>query len=228
MNNKYKLRSRQTIELVRNLLGQGVDRISLVLRHSDRQYSDNPRLEPFMGLNDSGKAYAFDLGKSFPLDLTPVLFSSHFGRCVETAYLIDKGFTSVSGKLLPHNTLDTALTPFYVKDIVTATRMLIETSSNQFVQNWFDKTIDESIMLDPEVTANRITDFMVSRLKALSPGQAAVCVTHDWNIFPIKQFKLKLSHEDALDAGYLDAVAFFEKDSRVFAVSRQFDPIEII
>lgn len=83
-------------------------------------------------------------------------------------------------------------------------------------------------MLDPEVTANRITDFMVSRLKALSPGQAAVCVTHDWNIFPIKQFKLKLSHEDALDAGYFDAVAFFEKDSRVFAVSRQFDPIEII
>jgi len=228
MNNKYKLRSRQTIELVRNLLGQGVDRISLVLRHSDRQYSDNPRLEPFMGLNDSGKAYAFDLGKSFPLDLTPVLFSSHFGRCVETAYLIDKGFTSVSGKLLPHNTLDTALTPFYVKDIVTATKMLIETSSNQFVRDWFDKTIDESIMLDPEVTANRITDFMVSRLKALSPGQAAVCVTHDWNIFPIKQFKLKLSHEDALDAGYLDAVAFFEKDSRVFAVSRQFDPIEII
>jgi len=228
MNNKYKLRSRQTIELVRNLLGQGVDRISLVLRHSDRQYSDNPRLEPFMGLNDSGKAYAFDLGKSFPLDLTPVLFSSHFGRCVETAYLIDKGFTSVSGKLLPHNTLDTALTPFYVKDIVTATRMLIETSSNHFVQNWFNKTIDESIMLDPEVTANRITDFMVSRLKALSPGQAAVCVTHDWNIFPIKQFKLKLSHEDTLDAGYLDAVAFFEKDSRVFAVSRQFDPIEII
>jgi len=228
MNNKYKLRSRQTIELVRNLLGQGVDRISLVLRHSDRQYSDNPRLEPFMGLNDSGKAYAFDLGKSFPLDLTPVLFSSHFGRCVETAYLIDKGFTSVSGKLLPHNTLDTALTPFYVKDIVTATKMLMETSSNQFVRDWFDRIIDESIMLDPEVTANRITDFMVSRLKELSPGQAAVCVTHDWNIFPIKQFKLKLSHEDALDAGYLDAVAFFEKDSRVFAVSRQFDPIEII
>ena len=227
MNNKYKLRSRQTIELVRNLLGQGVDRISLVLRHSDRQYSDNPRLEPFMGLNDSGKAYAFDLGKSFPLDLTPVLFSSHFGRCVETAYLIDKGFTSVSGKLLPHNTLDTALTPFYVKDIVTATRMLIETSSNQFVQNWFDKTIDESIMLDPEVTANRISDFMVSRLKELSPGQAAVCVTHDWNIFPIKQFKLKLSSEDALDAGYLDAVAFFEKDGRIFTAARQFEPVQI-
>ena len=227
MDNKYKLRSQQTIELVRNLLGQGVDRISLVLRHSDRHYSDNPRLEPFMGLNDSGKTYAFDLGKSFPLDLTPVLFSSHFGRCVETAYLIDKGFTAVSGKILPHNTLDPALTPFYVKDIVTATKMLIETSSNQFVRDWFDKTIDGSIMLDPEVTANRITDFMVSRLKELSPGQAAVCVTHDWNIFPIKQFKLKLSHENALDAGYLDAVAFFEKDSRIFAVSRQFDPIEI-
>ena len=227
MKNKYKLRSQHTLGLVRDLLGQGVDRISLVLRHSDRQYSDNPRLEPFMGLNNSGKAYAFDLGKSFPLDLTPVLFSSHFGRCVETAYLIDKGFTSVSGKLLPHNTLNNTLTPFYVKDIATAMKMLIKTGSNQFVRNWFEKTIDESIMLDPEVTANRIADFMISRLKELSPGQVAICVTHDWNIFPIKQFKLKLSHEDALDAGYLDAVAFFEKDSRVFAASRQFDPVEI-
>jgi hypothetical protein len=227
MSNKYKLRSQHTIELVRTLLGQGVDRLSLILRHSDRHYSDNPRLEPFMGLNDAGKAYAFDLGKSFPLDLTPVLFSSHFGRCVETAYLIDKGFTSVTGKLLPHNTLDTALTPFYVKDIVTATNMLLQTGSNQFVRDWFDNTIDESIMLDPEVTANRISDFMVSSLKALSPGQAAIGVTHDWNIFPIKQFKLKLSSEDALDAGYLDAVAFFEKDDRIFAAARQFDPIEI-
>jgi hypothetical protein len=52
-------------------------------------------------------------------------------------------------------------------------------------------------------------------------------VTHDWNIFPIKQFKLKLSSEDALDAGYLDAVAFFEKDGRVFGVARQFEPVEI-
>lgn len=228
MDNKYKLRSHHTIELVRNLIGQGIDRISLVLRHSDRQYSDNPRLEPFMGLNDTGKEYAFDLGKSFPLDLTPVLYSSHFGRCVETAYLIDKGFTSVTGKLLPHNTLNTNLTPFYVKDIVTATQMLVQTGSTQFVLNWFDKTIDESIMLDPEVTANRITDFMVSKLKELSPWQAAVCVTHDWNIFPIKQFKLGLSHEDALDAGYLDAVVFFEKDDRIFAAARQFDPVEIV
>lgn len=227
MNNKYKLRSKNTIELVRNLLHQGIDRISIILRHSDRHYTDNPRREPFMGLNDAGKGYAFDLGKSFPLDLTPVLFSSYFGRCIETAYLIDKGFTSVTGKHLPHNTLDTILTPFYVKNIPTATEMMGKTGTLQFVRNWFDKAIDESIMLDPEMTATRITDFMVTRLNALSPGQAAICVTHDWNIFPVKQFTLGLSHEAAVDAGYLDAVAFFEKDARIFAVTRQFDPVEI-
>lgn len=227
MDNKYKLRSRHTSELVRNLLARGIDRISLVIRHSDRHYTDNPRLEPFMGLSDSGKAYAFDLGKSFPLDLTPVLFSSHFGRCIETAYLIDKGFTSVTGKQLPNNTLNTVLTPFYVKDISSVMKIMTKTGSTQFIRNWFDKTIDESIMLDPEVTAGRITDFMVSNLKELRPGQAAVCVTHDWNLFPIKQFTLGLSREDSLDAGYLDAVAFFEKDDQVFAAARQFDPVRI-
>ena len=228
MDNKYKIRSQHTLELIRNLIGQGVDRISLIIRHSDRHYSDNPRLEPFMGLNDSGKDYAFDLGKSFPLDLIPVLFSSHFSRCVETAYLIDKGFTSVTGKYLPHTTLNKVLTPFYVKNIITAKKMMAKTGAGQFVLNWFDKMIDESIMLDPEFTAGRITDFMVSRLKELSPGQVAICVTHDWNIFPIKRFKLRLPQEDALDAGYLDAMAFYEKDARVFAVARQLDPVEIV
>jgi len=228
MDNKYTLRSRHTIELVRNLLGQGIDRISIILRHSDRHYTDNPRLEPFMGLNDSGKDYAFDLGKSFPLDLTPVLFSSHFGRCIETAYLIDKGFTAVTGRQLPHNTLSNILTPFYVNDISTAMNMMAKTGADQFIRNWFDKAIDDTVMLDPEITAGRITDFMVSRLTALSPGQAAVCVSHDWNIFPVKQFTLGLAHEHALDAGYLDAVAFFEKDARIFAVARQFDPVPVV
>lgn len=227
MNHKYKLQSRHTIELVRNLLSQGVDRLSLLLRHSDRHYSDNPRLEPFMGLNDSGKEYAFDLGKSFPIDLTPVLFSSHFGRCIETNYLIDKGFTSVTGRQLPHNALDSNLAPFYVKDVPATLKIMAKTGSTQFIRDWFDKTIDESVMLDPELTADRISDFMLSKLEALSPGQAAVCVTHDWNIFPVKQFKLGLCHEDALNVGYLDAVAFFEKDAQFFAVARQVDPVRI-
>lgn len=106
--------------------------------------------------------------------------------------------------------------------------MMAKTGSSQFVRNWFDKIIDESIMLDPAFTASRITNFMVSTLKSLSPGQAAICVTHDWNIFSIKQFTLGFSYEDTLDTGYLDAVAFFERDSRIFAVARQFDPVEIV
>ena len=227
MHTKYALQSRQTIGLVRHLLALGAGRISLLLRHSDRHYTDNPRLEPFMGLNDTGKSYAFDLGKSFPLDAAPVLFSSHFGRCIETAYLIDKGFTSVAGKPLTHNTLDSTLAPFYVKDVPAVTKMMTETGSARFIRNWFDKTIDESVMLDPSVTADRITEFMVSRLKACAPGQAAIAVTHDWNIFSVKQFTLKLSHEDALDVGYLDAVAFFEKDTQIFAAARQFAPVRL-
>lgn len=69
---------------------------------------------------------------------------------------------------------------------------------------------------------------MVSRFKKFSPGQAAVWVTHDRHIFSIKQFTPGLSHEDVLDAGYPDAVASFEKDVRVFAVARQFDPVRIL
>ena len=62
---------------------------------------------------------------------------------------------------------------------------------------------------------------MKERLAEVSDNQIAVCVSHDWNVYPIREFKLGLTHEDAGDVGYLDGVVFFEEKGRTFAVSRQ-------
>ena len=226
MKNKYRLNSEQTVEMIRSLIQQGVDKMSVIVRHSDRHYTKDPRMEPFMGLNEKGKEFAFELGKSLPLDMTPVLFSSHFGRCIETAYLIDKGFTAVTGKQLAHNTPHEMLTPFYIKDINKAMSTMGNTGSDEFILKWFNNEFDEDMIQAPGVTADQLTNFMVERLQEIGHGQAAVCITHDWNIFPIRKFKLGLPFTQE-DVGYLDAVAFFEKDGKVFATARDCEPVQV-
>ncbi len=85
MKLKHEVRARQTVETINNLLDDGVQKISVIIRHSDRFFPKEARMEPFMGLTDAGKSFALELGKSLPSNPVPKLFSSTFGRCIETA-----------------------------------------------------------------------------------------------------------------------------------------------
>ncbi len=223
----YELNSRQTIETIQRLLDRGIKSMAVIIRHSDRHYHKDPMMEPFMGLNDTGKTYAFDMGKAFP-DLEPRLFASHFGRCIESAYLIDKGYTFARGGSLPHTETCDLLTPFYIKDIKKALDIMIKTGSRTFIRSWFNHDIASDIMEDPLKTADMLTGFMKEKLSQVSENQIAVCVSHDWNVYPIREFKLGLTHEDAGDVGYLDGIVFYEEKGQVFAVSRQTqDPVAV-
>ena len=46
---------------------------------------DNPEMERFMGLTETGKADALALGESLPGGPAYRLFASSIGRCIETA-----------------------------------------------------------------------------------------------------------------------------------------------
>ena len=222
----YELKSQQTIQTVQTLINQGIDKMSVIIRHSDRHYHRDPMMEPFMGLTEAGKTYAFDMGRAFPA-ISPVLHTSHFGRCIETAYLIDKGFALARQETLPHTRTQDMLTPFYIKDIERSLEMMVAQGNRAFIRSWFDHAIDEEIMENPESTTDKLIRFMTERLEEVSSGQIAVCVSHDWNIFPIREFKLGLPHESAGDVGYLDGVVFFKDQGKTFAVTHQTEPIEV-
>jgi len=222
----YELNAGQTLETIQGLLDRGIKSMAVMMRHSDRHYHKDPMMEPFMGLNKAGKSYAFDMGKTFPA-IEPRLFASHFGRCIESAYLIDKGFTFTRGGSLPHTRTCDLLAPFYIKDITKALNIMIETGSRPFIRSWFNREIPPEIMEDPEDTADMLTDFMKERLASISENQIAVCVSHDWNVYPIREFKLGLPHEKAGDVGYLDGIVFFEDGGQTFAVSRQTEPVAL-
>ena len=221
MQRKHELRSDKTLAGIQELVNQGIKKIAVIMRHSDRFFCENVQMEPFMGLTPQGKDYAQDLGSQLPTAPVPQMFSSFFGRCIETAYLIDKGYTRTHDKLIPHNVTCDTLAPFYINDLERGIALVEEQGSIPFIRNWFDGDIDESIMVDPRQTAQRLADFMVERLKGLDENEMALCVSHDWNLFPLKEFYLGLRHEEVGDVGYLEGVIFFEKDGRTFVTHYQ-------
>ncbi len=147
------------------------------------------------------------------------------GRCIETAYLIDKGFTKKHNQTLEHNCINDMLTPFYVINIEETVHRVKKQGNDRFLRNWFDKRIDERIMENPEKTSDRLSEFMIEQIKKSDENRMAVCVSHDWNIYPLKEFKLGLKHETAGDVGYLDGVIFFEKDHQYYITNHQTSPI---
>jgi broad specificity phosphatase PhoE len=225
MTRKYELKAQETIDTINHLLDSGIQRISVILRHSDRFFSNSPGLEAFMGLTDQGKAFAVDFGSKIRSNPLPRMCSSFFGRCIETAYLIDKGFTRQNDLFLDHNSMDDMLAPFYIKDIKKALECVERQGTHTFLRHWFDRQIDEKIMENPGETADRLTQFMIQQIKHLDENTMAICVSHDWNIFPLKEFKMGLKHETAGDVGYLDGVIFFEKDNDYYITNYQIEPI---
>ena len=225
MTLKYEVRTKQTIDTINHLTENGIKKISVLIRHSDRFFSEDARLEPYMGLTDAGKDFAFDFGAGLQPTQMPKLCSSFLGRCVETAFLIDKGFTKKNNQALDHNCMNAMLSPFYVKDIGKAVPLIEKQGNQTFLRNWFDNRFDESIMENPEKTSDILSEFMKEQIKNLKENQIAVCVSHDWNIYPLKEFKLGLKHESAGQVGYLDGLVFFEKENQYYITNYQINPV---
>jgi broad specificity phosphatase PhoE len=228
MKPDYQVNTTQTLETINNLLDDGIKKISAIIRHSDRFYSTDPQMEPFMGLTDEGKGFAYDFGTQLRVETTPKLYSSFMGRCVETAYLIDKGFTKQHGIAPEHNSMDQSLFVFYIKDFIKALGHVAKTGPHDFLRAWFDQKLDDGIMKSPKETSDRMIQFMKEKTSQLKNNQVGFCVSHDWNIYLLKELILGLPHEEYGDVGYLDGLVFFEKDNQFYITSHQAkEPVKI-
>ncbi len=209
-----KIRHQETLNTLTSLLDDGVERISIIMRHSHRFFGGEPQMEPFMGLTEKGKEYAMKLGGMLPSSPTPRFFTSYFGRCIDTACQIDKGFLKSHGTVTKHSIQCKELTPFYINDLEKAITMARKMDNPEFLRLWFNCDIDEEIMLHPQTTVETITKFMANQLPELESGEIAVNVSHDWNLFPLKDFILDQPHEEVGLVGYLECIAIFEKNGK--------------
>ena len=221
---KYPMRIQETLNTITNLIDKGHDKMAVIMRHSDRHFHENAAMEPFMGLTENGKDVAMELGTKLPVIPHPHFYSSHFGRCIETSFLIDKGYAKQHGLFNSHNQMAIPLSPFYIKDIEKAIALVEKTGSPNFLRSWFNHEISTDIMEDPQNAAEIMTDFLKSLLQENDAPKISVCVSHDWNLFPLKEYKLGLTHEEHGSVGFLESVVVFEDQGEIMITNHQTDP----
>ena len=201
----------------------GTSRLVAVMRHSARRYAEHPAGEPFMELTEEGKEIAHAWGKALAPGAPVSFFSSFIGRCIETAYLIDKGHVAAGGQTR-HAVIEKTLSPYYVRN---AHRFLevCKTLSDFFAQ-WFAGRISSEIIDHPSDIAGQMAGFWHHRLDTGSTGEKAVdiCITHDWNLFVAREYLLGLAHDAHGDVAYLDGVVVFEEKGKRYIVSPDSDP----
>ncbi len=217
-----------TCRVIYDLHREGIKKIAVLIRHSEKCQTRVPGMEPFMPLTPEGQKMALDFGSCLPPDLAPRFFSSTFGRCIETAYLIDKGVARTHGTLLPDPLkVSMLLTPFYIKDIRSVASQAVEVGNEAMIKKWFDKELSSSIILDPETAAGTQVRYMAACLDELGDSQVALCVSHDWNLFAVKEFAMQLSFAENTVINYLEGIVCFRKEDRLKFISPGHSPVDV-
>ena len=215
----------KTISIINELHRQGVTRFSVIMRHSARHYDEDIQMEPFMPLTSEGRAFSYDYGRNLPVGLSARFFSSYIGRCIETAYLIDKGFTANKAGQTSNNSVSKDISPFYVVDFTKVIEIILEQETPVFIRNWLNNEFPESTIMNAKAAATRMFSLMINNFQELPENTFDIFVTHDWNMYLLKELGLGLRHEDYGNIEYLEGIVLFEKEDRLFITHHQAEPV---
>jgi broad specificity phosphatase PhoE len=214
----------QTLALIHHLHQQGIRKMSAIVRHSERHYDrDNPFREPFMSLTENGKDASLKFGEQLPPEMHVRAFSSFIGRCIETAYLIDKGYTSKGGKTKT-NIVELFLSPFYAKNPAEILKTFLEGGSLGFVRRWLDGEFPSELIENPERSAKKIVGLAKAKLIESLDDHIDIFVSHDWNLYLVKEIFLGLKHEDYGKVEYMEGVVLYPQGGDVYMTNHQAEP----
>ncbi len=214
-----------TAQLVNHLCQSKVRRKLIIMRHSARHYDlDNPVREPFLGLTPQGKDLSCQWGRQLPTGLHLHFFSSFISRCIETTYLIDKGYVA-GGGTTEHTVIENSLAPYYVRDAVRLLENHLRGSD--FYADWFGGQIPAEIIDHPRDVAKRMRQFWDKRLSRPEDKTDSldICVTHDWNVYVILEAFFGLDPEAYGKVEYLDGAAVFQDRGQCYIEAPGHPPV---
>lgn len=213
--------------VINDLHKAGINKFSIIMRHSARHYDTDFQKEPFMSLTEEGRNLAFRLGHSLPEGLSARFFSSYIGRCIETSYLIDKGYTKKVKKETISNTVSEALAPFYILDLSEIAKIITKQETPVFIRNWIDGKFPESVLKNAKQTSSLMFSFIIEKFKEISENSIDIFISHDWNMFLLKEFGTGLKHEEFGKIKYLEGLVLFEQNGEIFITHHQTKPIPL-
>ena len=208
-----------TVELVKEISDRGADYIVLLMRHSAREYAPGKHdlLNP---LTDEGRELAKNMGEKLPKHLKIRGYASPPERCIETSELVSNGHKSMGGEISRTRALE-ALGVFYVLDQMKMYMAMQESGGMvPLLEKWFSGRIAEDIMMSPDV-ASRILGRLIKEklMVGVKQPQLDILVSHDFTLFTIKNRLLGQTIDQYPAVDYLDGIAFFIKDQKIFAQS---------
>ncbi len=218
----------KTISIIKDLHSKGVKRFSVIMRHSARNYDDDIQMEPFMSLTSEGRTFSYNYGKSLPDILSARFFSSYIGRCIETSYLIDKGFTAHKSGQTTGNAVSKEISPSYIVDFTKLIDIILEQETSIFIRNWINEKLPETTILSAKTSATGMFTFMMKQFQTLPENSIDIFVTHDWNMYLLKELGLGLKHEETGTIEYLEGLVLFEKEGEIFIVNHQSEPKKFV
>ena len=216
----------ETRQLLQTLIDKGIRRAVVVLRHSVRHYdTDNPINEPFMGLTEEGKQLAYQWGHLLPPEKHLNFFSSFIGRCIETAYLMDKGHVAAGG-VTTSNMIELTLSPFYVRDALRLFEQYLK--GKDFLSEWFSRSVPPDMIDLPEQVAKTMAGFWEKRLSDNDlSDQIDICITHDWNLYALRWYFMESSPENGGKVDYLDGLIVFKDKNDYFVAAAGHAPVRL-
>jgi hypothetical protein len=216
-----------TLGLVNRLFKQGIQKMSVLLRHGDRYYDPaNLKNEPFLPLTEHGKQQSYEFGLQLPMEPYYHFFSSPVIRCVETAYQIEKGCIKCGAQTQVNSILPN-LGPFFVKDRSAVFSHCMAEGPEIFFQSWLKGQISEEVMLPPKLAIREQLAQVMVGLVEQGQLHLNVYVTHDVNLYLIRELCLGQDIEEVGRIDPLEGLVFFEQDG-VVQVSNHLGPPKVV
>ena len=197
---------------------------SLLIRHSARYPIKDAKTVFDAQLTPEGMAAAEELGSQLASFGHLMTFYSPVDRCEDTAKCLVKGARAAGGTGTVGVAKQALLGP-YLKDWKNISLLNEEMGLEKFLRYWFDGKVSKSLIDPIKEGALSQRDAFVDLLTApcLSTAEASsnqikkvyVCVTHDWNVMLVREYYLKIRHEEAGWLDFLDGIVSYREQERV-------------
>lgn len=220
------LHGERTTALLDDLWGQGVRRMSLLMRHSAREYAPGKH-DLANPLTEEGRRLAHQFGTRLRQELVLRAYASPVARCEDTAELIHAAHLEMGGRGRGGCRPVEGLGVFYVLDQMKMFKAMSTSTEGMgsFIRAWLDRQVPEDIMLPADLAARSVLKMLTARLVTQEASPALdICVSHDLTLYLMREVCLGLSRERHGDVLYLDGMVIFERDGDWWAATHDQAP----
>jgi len=217
-----------TIGILGSLLGQGIQKMTLLVRHAERHYDpQNLHDELFLSLTEKGKNDAYAFGLMLPQKLHYRFFSSDRSRCLETAYQIEKGCIERGAKTTV-NTITSLLSPFFFINYEKAISNYVTRGLDFFYQSWLDGHVSKDIIEQPEAVFQKLVAWLADQLVDTGDPYVNIAVTHDCHIYLMRHLGLRHELYEFTEVGYLEGVVVFKLQDKFRVIDNRGIPATLL